>query len=143
MLQNAIIYLGTALVFVPLAKKMGIGSVLGYLIGGILIGPYVLSFIGKEGEDVMHATEFGVVMMLFLIGLEINPRSFWNMRKQIIGLGGLQMALTAIFVYILFKYFFEYSVNTSLAVALGFAMSSTAIVLQTLKEKGLEKTIAG
>jgi CPA2 family monovalent cation:H+ antiporter-2 len=143
MLQDALIYLGTALVFVPIAKKLGIGSVLGYLIGGILIGPFVLGLIGKGGEDVMHATEFGVVMMLFLIGLEINPKSFWNMRKQIIGLGGLQMALTTLFVFLLFRFLFEYNVNSSFAIALGFAMSSTAIVLQTLKEKGLDKTMAG
>lgn len=97
LLQDALIYLGTAIIFVPVAKKLGIGSVLGYIIGGVIVGPYALGLIGHEGEDVMHAAEFGVVMMLFLIGLELNPKSFWNMRKIIIGMGGIQMALTTFF----------------------------------------------
>ena len=71
---QAIVYLTSAVVCVPIAKKLGIGSVLGYIIAGIVIGPFVLGFIGTEGEDIMHAAEFGVVMMLFVIGLEINPK---------------------------------------------------------------------
>ncbi len=142
-LQNAVILLGAALVFVPIAKKLGIGSVLGYLIGGIMIGPFVLGFIGNEGEDIMHAAEFGVVMMLFLIGLELNPQSFWKMRKAILGMGLSQMLLTSSLLFVVFYFFQRYSFNTSLAIALSLAMSSTAIVLQTLKEKGLSNTHAG
>ncbi len=142
-LQNAMIFLGAALIFVPIAKKLGIGSVLGYIIAGIVIGPFVFGFIGNEGEDIMHAAEFGVVMMLFLIGLELNPESFWRMRRRILGMGGLQMLLTALLFFGLFYYLQSYAFNTAIALALTFAMSSTAIVLQTLKEKNLDKTHAG
>ncbi len=143
LLQDGLIYLGTAIVFVPVAKKLGIGSVLGYIIGGVIVGPFALGLIGHEGEDVMHAAEFGVVMMLFLIGLELNPKSFWNMRKIIIGMGGMQMALTTVFTFMVLYFFLSYTFNASLALALSFSMSSTAIVLQTLKEKNLDKTHAG
>lgn len=141
--QNALIYLGTAIVCVPLSKKLGIGSVLGYLIGGILVGPFVIGLIGQEGHDVMHTAEFGVVMMLFVIGLELNPAQFWKMRTKIVGLGGLQMLLTSIILFPLLYFPLSFTFNASLALALSFAMSSTAIVLQTLKEKSLDKTQAG
>ncbi|MFN4146304.1 MAG: monovalent cation:proton antiporter-2 (CPA2) family protein [Runella sp.] len=143
MIKDALIYLGTALVFVPIAKKLGIGSVLGYLIGGIVVGPFVLGFIGNEGHDVMHAAEFGVVMMLFVIGLELDPQVFWKMRKLVVGMGGLQMLLTAALVFPLLYWGLGYAFNPSLALAMTFAMSSTAIVLQTLKEKSLDQTLAG
>lgn len=142
-LQNALIYLGSAIVFVPLAKKLGIGSVLGYIMAGIIIGPFVLGLIGHEGEDVMHTAEFGVVMMLFIIGLELSPQSFWKMKQRILGLGGLQMLLTALLFFPLFYMVFHFSVNTAIALSLSFSMSSTAIVLQTLKEKHLDKSDAG
>jgi CPA2 family monovalent cation:H+ antiporter-2 len=142
-LQQAIIFLSAALVCVPLAKKLGIGSVLGYLLAGIIIGPFVLQLVGKEGEDIMHASEFGVVMMLFLIGLELNPSSFWKMRKLILGLGLSQVILSAILIFMLLHYAFNFSVNSAIGTSLAFALSSTAIVLQTLKEKGLTNTQAG
>ncbi len=142
-LQNALIYLGSAILFVPLAKKLGIGSVLGYILAGIITGPFVLGLIGHEGEDVMHTAEFGVVMMLFIIGLELSPQSFWKMKQRILGLGGLQMLFTALLLYPLFAGIFGFSVNTAAALALSFSMSSTAIVLQTLKEKNLDKSEAG
>lgn len=142
-LQNAMIFLGAALLFVPIAKKLGIGSVLGYIIAGIVIGPFVLGFIGNEGEDIMHAAEFGVVMMLFLIGLELNPQSFWKIRRRIVGMGGMQMVLTGVLFFVFFSLVKGIDMNTSIALSLTFAMSSTAIVLQTLKEKNLDKTHAG
>lgn len=142
-LQQAIIFLSAALVCVPLAKKLGIGSVLGYLLAGIIIGPFVLQLVGKEGEDIMHASEFGVVMMLFLIGLELNPSSFWRMRKLILGLGLSQVILSAVLIFLLLHYAFNFSVNGAISTSLAFALSSTAIVLQTLKEKGLTNTQAG
>ncbi|TJZ53743.1 potassium transporter [Sphingobacterium olei] len=141
--QNALIYLGTAIVCVPISKKLGIGSVLGYLIGGILVGPFVLGLIGTDGHDVMHTAEFGVVMMLFVIGLELNPAQFWKMKTKIVGLGGLQMLLTGLLLFPLLYFVLSFSLNASLALAMTFAMSSTAIVLQTLKEKNLDKTPAG
>ncbi len=141
-LYQALVYLAAAVLFVPLAKRLGLGSVLGYLIAGIVIGPYLLGFIGKEGEDIMHYAEFGVVMMLFLIGLELEPELLWKMRKSILGLGGLQVSLTAgIIAAVMLISDLEW--KQSLALGLIMAMSSTAIVMQSLREKGLMKTVAG
>lgn len=142
-LQMAIVFLVAALIAVPLAKRLGLGSVLGYLIAGVVIGPFVLGFVGEEGEDIMHASEFGVVMMLFLIGLELNPQSFWRMRKLIVGLGGAQVVITSILIFPVFAFLFQFSLPASLIVAISFALSSTAIVLQTLKEKGLSDSPSG
>lgn len=141
-LAQATVYLAAAVVFVPIAKKLGMGSVLGYLLAGILIGPFVMGFVGSEGKDIMHFAEFGVVMMLFLIGLELEPKSFWRMRQRVLGLGSIQMGLTAL---ILFGAALAFGFVWQAAIALGLAMamSSTAIVLQTLKEKGLMQTQAG
>lgn len=141
-LFQAVIYLTAAVICVPLAKRVGLSSVLGFLIAGILIGPYVLGFIGEEGEDILHFAEFGVVMMLFLIGLEIEPKAFWRMRKSIVGMGGLQVGLTmAAITGLLIAYGFSWQVSLTIGMAL--ALSSTAIVLQTLKEKGLMDTTYG
>src|SRR4026208_2113400 len=93
---QAFIYLMAAVLSVPFAKRLGLGSVLGYLIAGIIIGPFVLGLVGEEGQDIMHFAELGVVMMLFLIGLELEPKLLWRLRKSIIGLGSLQVILTAI-----------------------------------------------
>ena len=141
-LFQAVVFLLAAVVCVPVAKKLGLSSVLGFLIAGIIIGPYVLHFVGEEGEDIMHFAEFGVVMMLFLIGLEIDPSSFWKMRKSILGLGGLQVGITMLLI---FGILFFYGLNWQVAITIGmaFALSSTAIVLQTLKEKGLMNTTYG
>ncbi len=142
MLGQAIVYLGAALVCVPIAKRAGMGSVLGYLLAGILIGPFGLGFVGHEGEDIMHFAEFGVVMMLFLIGLELEPTHFWRMRSRILGLGSLQLALTSV---VLTGGFILLGLDWrgALAAGLALSMSSTAIVLQTLKEKGLGDSQAG
>jgi len=142
-LQQIIIFLGVSLVCVPIAKRLGLGSVIGYLGAGVLIGPFGLGLVGAESEEIMHASEFGVVMMLFLIGLELNPQSFWRMRKMILGVGLSQLVLTAIFLFSLLKGVFGFAWQTSLAISLAFAMSSTAIALQTLKEKGLSGSQAG
>ncbi len=139
---QAMIYLAAAVIFVPLAKKAGIGSILGYLIAGMIIGPYVLGFVGKEGEDIMHFAEFGVVMMLFLIGLELEPSRLWRMRVSILGMGGLQVLITALAVAGA-AMALGLSWNVSFALGLILAMSSTAIVLQTLKEKNLLHSDAG
>lgn len=142
-LQHALVFLGAAVVCVPIAKKMGMGSVLGYLIAGIVIGPYALGLVGNEGEDIMHAAEFGVVMMLFLIGLELNPRSLWQMRKIIGGMGSLQTGITAIIIGAVCHLGLNFSHSMSLAIALGVALSSTAMVLQTINEKGINHTSGG
>jgi len=139
---QALIFLSAAVVSVPLAKRLGLGSVLGYLLAGVLIGPYFLKLVGEEGTDIMHFAEFGVVMMLFLIGLEVKPSLLWNMRRSIFGLGGLQMLGTTIIVAAI-TMFFGMNFLQSLTIGMIFSMSSTAIVLQTLAEKGLMKTQAG
>ena len=141
-LTQAIVYLAAAVICVPLAKKLGMGSVLGYLLAGMLIGPFVLGLVGHEGENLMHFAEFGVVMMLFLIGLELQPSQLWKMRRSIAGMGSLQMVLTSIGVFII-MILLGLAWNVSLAIALAFAMSSTAIVMQTIREKGLSSTEAG
>ncbi|HPF51866.1 MAG TPA: monovalent cation:proton antiporter-2 (CPA2) family protein [Draconibacterium sp.] len=139
---QALIYLGAAVIAVPLAKKLGLGSVLGYLLAGILIGPFVLGWVGNEANEVMHFAEFGVVLMLFIIGLELEPALLWRMRRSIFGLGGLQVMITAI-VISLVALGFGFQINRALAIGLILALSSTAIVLQTLSEKGLMRNIAG
>ena len=93
-LYQATIYLSAAVIAVPIAARLGLGSVLGYLAAGIIIGP-VLGLVGSEARDLQHFAEFGVVMMLFLVGLELQPTLLWNMRIPILGLGGLQVLLTS------------------------------------------------
>ena len=137
---QAVVYLVAAVVFVPLAMRVGLGSVLGFLIAGVAIGPFLLGWIGSEGDSVLHFAEFGVVMMLFLIGLELEPKRLWNLRKAILGLGSLQVLLTTLLIGG-FVYVSGYSWQISLVTGMIMAMSSTAIVLQTLREKGLMKTI--
>src|SRR5258706_10596402 len=95
LLTQALVYLAAGVISVPLAKRLGLGSVLGYLLAGVLIGPHVLDLVGDHAGHVMHFAEFGVVMMLFLVGLELQPTLLWQMRAQLIGLGGLQVFGTA------------------------------------------------
>ncbi|MCZ4257097.1 cation:proton antiporter [Sulfitobacter sp. PR48] len=140
-LFQASIYLAAAVIAVPIAARLGLGSVLGYLAAGILIGP-VLGLVGSETKDLQHFAEFGVVMMLFLIGLELEPRALWDMRHRLLGLGGLQIILTsAALMGVAMSYGQPW--NVSLAVGLTLALSSTAIVLQTLSEKNLMQTGGG
>ena len=139
---QAFVYLMAAVLSVPIAKRLGLGSVLGYLVAGVVIGPFVLGFVGQEGEDVMHFAEFGVVMMLFLIGLELQPALLWRLRVPILGLGGLQVVVTTLVIAII-SLILGLSWQMALTVGMVLSLSSTAIVLQTLKEKGLIKTEAG
>jgi CPA2 family monovalent cation:H+ antiporter-2 len=140
-LFDALVYLIAAVVAVPLAVRFGMGSVLGYLIAGIVIGP-ILGLL-TDPEDLQHFAEFGVVLMLFLIGLELSPRQLWDMRHKLLGLGGLQVVLTTGLVTAICIYGFDYAWQTSLALGMIFALSSTAIVLQTLNEKHLMQTNGG
>jgi monovalent cation:proton antiporter-2 (CPA2) family protein len=139
---QAFLYLSAAVISVPIAKRLGLGSVLGYLLAGIIMGPYALHLIGQEGQDVMHFAEFGVVMMLFLIGLELQPSVLWRMRGPILGLGGLQVGVTAI-IFAGIGMTFGLAWQQALAIGMILSLSSTAIVLQTLNEKNLTKTEAG
>ncbi|MBU4435798.1 MAG: monovalent cation:proton antiporter-2 (CPA2) family protein [Alphaproteobacteria bacterium] len=140
-LTQTLVYLGAAVISVPIAKRLGLGSVLGYLIAGVLIGPYALSLVGAQA-DVMKFAEFGVVILLFLIGLEVRPSALWEMRKAIFGFGGAQVAGTSVAIAGV-SMLLGLPWQTALAVGLVLAMSSTAIVLQTLDEKGLRQGPVG
>ena len=142
MLEMAVIYLVAAIIAVPVAKRLGLGSVLGYLLAGILISPNLLGLVGDQ-TSVMHFAEFGVVMMLFLVGLELQPARLWKLRHSILGLGGLQVILTTGIIFSVCFYTLNLVWQTSLAIGLMLALSSTAIVLQTLTEKGWIKQDAG
>ena len=140
-LFQASIYLAAAVIAVPIASRLGLGSVLGYLAAGILIGP-AFGLVGSETKDLQHFAEFGVVMMLFLIGLELEPRALWNMRHRLLGLGGMQVVLSAAALMgIAMAY--DQPLGVAIAIGLTLSLSSTAIVLQTLSEKGLMQTAGG
>lgn len=135
---QAFIYLVAAVIAVPIAKRLGLGSVLGYLIAGVVIGP-VIGLVGEESVTIQHFAEFGVVMMLFLVGLELEPQKLWGMRNRLLGLGGLQVVgTTGVIMGIAMLLGQVWSV--ALTIGLVFSLSSTAIVLQTFSEKGLSKT---
>ena len=139
---QAFVYLLAAVVSVPIAKKLGLGSVLGYLTAGVVIGPFALGLVGAEGQDVMHFAEFGVVMMLFLVGLELQPSLLWKLKAPILGMGGLQVGATAGVIAVV-GLALGFAWQVTVAVGLILALSSTAIVLQSLAEKGLMKTPGG
>lgn len=141
-LLEAIIFLTGGVICVSVAKKIGLSSIIGYLLAGMMIGPFILGFMRHEGEDILAFAEFGVVMMLFLIGLEIEPRSFWKMRKSILGLGSLQVFGTIALTFII-GYAIGLEWKMAITAAMAVALSSTAITLQTNKEKGLMKTTYG
>jgi CPA2 family monovalent cation:H+ antiporter-2 len=140
-LSQAFIYLCAAVVAVPIANRLGLGSVLGYLIAGIVIGP-VVGFVGVETQNLQQFAQFGVVMMLFLVGLELEPRLLWDMRRRLVGLGGLQVVITSA-VLAGFVLLFGQPWRVALATGAILALSSTAIVIQTLTERGLMKTEGG
>ena len=140
-LFQAAIYLGAATICVPLAVRFGLGSVLGYLVAGILIGP-ITGLVGSETESLQHFAEFGVVMMLFVIGLELEPKALWDMRARLLGLGFGQIVLTVAAVMGA-AHLLGQSWQIGLAIGMIFALSSTAIVMQTLEEKQLTVTRGG
>ncbi len=141
LLFQSFVYLCAGVVAVPVARRFGLGSVLGYLIAGIVIGPLV-GLVGAEAQQLQEFAEFGVVMMLFVVGLELEPRALWAMRHRLLGLGGLQLAGTVLAVWAI-AWGFGLSCAVGLAVGLVATGSSTAIVLQTLSERGLMKSDGG
>jgi monovalent cation:proton antiporter-2 (CPA2) family protein len=142
LLFQAFIYLLAAVATVPIAKQLGLGSVLGYLLAGVIIGPHLLGLVGQGGGGVMHVAEFGVVMMLFLVGLELRPNLLWRLRGPIVGTGGAQVILTTFAVAGLASAI-GLRIQSALAIGMIFSASSTAIALQTLSEKGLLNTKGG
>ena len=141
LLIQALVYLTAGVVSVPIAKRLGLGSVLGYLFAGVIVGPFVLNLVG-EAHDVMRFAEFGVVILLFLIGLEVRPALLWRMRTAIFGLGGAQLVLTAL-AFAAAGLAMGLDWRTALAAGLILAMSSTAIVLANLEERGLRSGPVG
>ncbi len=124
------------MVSVPIASRLGLGSVLGYLIAGIVISP-LLVLLNVDIVSIQHFAEFGVVMMLFLVGLELEPKLLWDMRMRLLGLGGGQVGLTTLAVMAIAMALGQ-PWSVALAIGLVFALSSTAIVLQTLNERSDE-----
>jgi len=141
-LYYILIFLAAALVFVPICKRLGFGSVLGYLLAGILIGPFGFKVISGV-EDLLHVSEFGVVLLMFIIGLELEPRKLWEMRISIFGLGGLQVVSVASVIAAMAYFAFSLSGAVSVLIGMAFALSSTAIGLQLLGERRILNTTAG
>ncbi len=141
LLVNVVFFLGAAVLTVPIFVRLGLGSVLGYLSAGVLIGPWVLGLITNV-QDILHFSEFGVVLLLFLIGLELEPKTLWSMRRSILGSGGSQLLLTAAVLFGICM-LFGVTTNSAIVISLGLALSSTAIALQTFQERSLMPTIAG
>lgn len=138
---SSFIYLASAAICVPILKRLGLGSVLGYLLAGIIIGP-TLGLVGNEVQSIQHVAEFGVVMMLFLVGLELEPQKLWQLKNKLLGLGGLQVILTTI-AFTACGILFDIPLSIAFTIGCILSLSSTAIVLQTLGEKGLMNTPGG
>lgn len=140
-LTNSFIYLAAAVVAVPLAKKFGLGSIIGYLAAGIAIGPWGMGLVTNV-QDILHFAEFGVVLMLFLVGLELEPRRLWNLRRPIFGWGSAQVLGCAALLTGA-AMLFGVGWQTALVAGLGLALSSTAIALQSMGERNLLPTSSG
>jgi len=135
------IFLSAAVIVVPLAKLTGLGPVLGYLLAGVIIGPYALGLVA-DPQTIFHFSEFGVVMMLFLIGLELQPREFWNMRVRLIGLGVPQVIVSALLIAAL-GIWLDLPWQSAIVMGLGLSLSSTAIVLKIIDERGISQRSVG
>ena len=136
-LVNSFIYLSAAVIAVPLSKAFGLGSIIGYLVAGLAIGPWGLGLVSNV-TDILHFAEFGVVLMLFLVGLELKPKRLWSLRRPIFGWGSAQMVACSLVLFFSF-YVLGYwapitfgSWQIALVAALGLALSSTAIALQVM-----------
>ncbi|TOJ52384.1 glutathione-regulated potassium-efflux system protein KefB [Vibrio parahaemolyticus] len=140
-LQSSVVFLSAAVIAVPLAQRFGLGSVLGYLLAGVLIGPWGLRLI-SDVDAILHFAELGVVLLLFLIGLELNPKKLWQMRGPILGLGGAQVVVTTAVIGSIVS-LFGLSMQVSLVIGMGLALSSTAIALKVIEEQGLNGTETG
>ena len=141
LLQEAIIYLVAAIIAVPISKRLGFGSVLGYLAAGIIIGPFGLRFI-RDPEHILHFAELGVVFLLFIIGLELQPSRLWVLRRMVFGLGSAQVVLSAIVIGLL-AWTYGFTPTAAAVSGLILALSSTAFVLQLLAEKKQLTTVHG
>lgn len=140
-LQEALVFLGATVVFAPLFLRLGLGTVLGYLTAGSLIGPQVLGWV-RDTENVRHYSEFGVVFLLFMIGLELQPKRLWSLRRTLLGFGGLQIVVCTVAFFLLGK-LWDLSSSASFVIGFSLALSSTAFALQTLAERKVLNTQYG
>lgn len=140
-IQDTVVFLTAAVIAVPVFRKLGLGALLGYLGTGIVIGPSVLGLI-SDVEAILHFAEFGVVLLLFIIGLELMPARLWALRRPIFGLGTAQVAISAVLIG-LASYAVGYSVQTAVVIGLVLALSSTAFAVQTLADRGELRTQHG
>lgn len=141
LLSAILLFLFAAVVAVPIARRIGIGTVLGFLIAGIAIGPWGLGFI-RDVDEILHFSELGVVFLLFIIGLELNPSKLWSLRRSIFGVGAGQVLLTAAILGGLLL-LTDFSWQAAVIGGIGLAMSSTAMALQMMREKGMNRNEGG
>lgn len=141
LLPAILLFLFAAVVAVPIARRIGIGTVLGFLIAGIAIGPWGLGFI-RDVDEILHFSELGVVFLLFIIGLELNPSKLWSLRRSIFGVGAGQVLLTAVILGGLLL-LTDFSWQAAVIGGIGLAMSSTAMALQMMRDKGMNRNEGG
>ncbi|EOC1323932.1 glutathione-regulated potassium-efflux system protein KefB [Cronobacter dublinensis] len=141
LLLAGILFLFAAVVAVPIAARLGIGAVLGYLLAGIAIGPWGLGFI-SDVDEILHFSELGVVFLMFLIGLELNPSKLWKLRRSIFGIGAAQVLLSAVVLAGLLM-LTDFAWQAAVVGGIGLAMSSTAMALQLMRDKGMNRTEGG
>lgn len=141
LLLAGVLFLFAAVVAVPLAARLGIGAVLGYLLAGIAIGPWGLGFI-SDVDEILHFSELGVVFLMFIIGLELNPSKLWHLRQSIFGVGAAQVLLSAAILAGLLM-LTEFSLQAAVIGGIGLAMSSTAMALQLMRDKGMNRNESG
>ncbi|HBI10832.1 MAG TPA: glutathione-regulated potassium-efflux system protein KefB, partial [Franconibacter pulveris] len=141
LLLAGVLFLFAAVVAVPVAARLGIGAVLGYLLAGIAIGPWGLGFI-SDVQEILHFSELGVVFLMFLIGLELNPSKLWLLRRSIFGVGAAQVVFSALILAGLLM-LTEFSWQAALVGGIGLAMSSTAMALQLMRDKGMNRSESG
>lgn len=140
-IDQALVFIGSSVLLVPIFQRLGFGSIIGYLMAGILVGPYGLKLI-SEPESILHFAEFGVVILLFIIGLEIQPHKLWTMKKKLLGFGGLQILISSV-VFMCIGLYFDLSLLSASVIGFGLSLSSTAFALQTLAEKNQFNTEYG
>ncbi|NVJ70340.1 MAG: cation:proton antiporter, partial [Alphaproteobacteria bacterium] len=140
-LESALIYLAAAVIAVPVFKRLGLGAVLGYLVAGMCIGPWGLMLI-SDVNTIFKFSEFGVVLLMFLIGLELKPSTLWQLRKPLFGLGGMQVGFSVLLLG-MSAFLLGLDFKVAIIASLALAMSSTPIALQSLEERGLAKNPVG
>lgn len=141
LLTAGVLFLFAAVAAVPLAARLGIGAVLGYLLAGIAIGPWGLGFI-SDVDEILHFSELGVVFLMFIIGLELNPSRLWQLRRSIFGVGAAQVLLSAAVLAGLLM-LADFLWQAAVVGGIGLAMSSTAMALQLMREKGMNRSESG